>query len=381
MDRRVNILFSIGNIMSIGINEKVIDTLSELTKAESIDPYIDEVKRLYEEYDMSVEIRPLEIQVLSLREKFNNGQLYKLYYALGNQGYESLIYSMINLYQTDRNAAVYAHNLEEVFSTKPNFETVNTILDMLKQDTMEGEGVETLQRYFYDKREEVSPYAEIPKYIVKVDYNTNELPTISEIYYTPHAPVELIVDSIFTQVGEQRIDTDEERKPSDVLVEKLLQMEPDDYLTYILKFQVDLELLQEVRSNHEVFQVVGPSNPYPDTDFSDLENLDLQYGGGRMFTDNTRLESDDYESLETWFTGFCDECGLKIRYYFHAVRLPEFSGGWSGCFCSWKCVRTYLTKTEVMDDPIKEDLIFKVVGEYENMMNDIGIADRDPDDE
>jgi len=49
-------------------------------------------------------------------------------------------------------------------------------------------------------------------------------------------------------------------------------------------------------------------------------------------------DEDDDEPIGHWFTGNCDNCLKKIKKMEYAVRKPIFTGGWNGCFCSFKCV-------------------------------------------
>src|ERR1700722_11669031 len=68
-------------------NEEIIELIAFICQAESIDPYIEHIITLHNRYDMSVEVRPLEVEVLSLREKFPPRSLRNFYYALGDVGY------------------------------------------------------------------------------------------------------------------------------------------------------------------------------------------------------------------------------------------------------------------------------------------------------
>jgi hypothetical protein len=77
-------------------------------------------------------------------------------------------------------------------------------------------------------------------------------------------------------------------------------------------------------------------------------------GGCRMLTCCCRHHDDDVETDEgvrnhhnsdrandiaqSWFTGFCDTCSVKIGHYSHCVRFPVTDGGWIGTYCSLKCI-------------------------------------------
>lgn len=95
----------------------------------------------------------------------------------------------------------------------------------------------------------------------------------------------------------------------------------------------------------------GPSNPYPPFLHDPKQE--------RMFLCTMYLDEDD----ETWFDGSCDECGNRIRKEHHCLRMPLETGGWDGCFCSWKCLENRATENEMdlivkIKDDIQKSLIY-----------------------
>jgi hypothetical protein len=79
----------------------------------------------------------------------------------------------------------------------------------------------------------------------------------------------------------------------------------------------------------------------------DNECLTSLPGGCRMLTCCCRDNEEDFESESTtstpkhpqsWFTGFCDTCSVKIQHYSCCVRFPVTDGGWIGTYCSIKCI-------------------------------------------
>lgn len=114
----------------------------------------------------------------------------------------------------------------------------------------------------------------------------------------------------------------------------------------------------------------GPSNPFPTYMHDPIQE--------RMFLCNVYIPDVDVEdepveqmSQYDWFTGSCDECGQRIRSYHHCLRLPMLTGGWMGCFCSWKCIQDREDSFETNgdeEDPLKvtiQDLIVKIKDEIE----------------
>ena len=88
------------------------------------------------------------------------------------------------------------------------------------------------------------------------------------------------------------------------------------------------------RDDTSLIKYFGPSNPLV---FLTEDNQ----GQDRMLLcdlfDHEPETGDDIP----WFEGHCDQCSLRIKDIQHAVRLPRASGGWEGCFCSWKCAKDY----------------------------------------
>lgn len=101
-----------------------------------------------------------------------------------------------------------------------------------------------------------------------------------------------------------------------------------------------------------LFQEFGPLNSvYSSVPETETDHICVKYGGCRMLLCTeyeTRddigqhidpfLDFDRYPDEYGWFRGACDKCDLIIDRPHYAVRVPLNHGGWSGCYCSWKCV-------------------------------------------
>lgn len=101
----------------------------------------------------------------------------------------------------------------------------------------------------------------------------------------------------------------------------------------------NLSLLQE---NLELFRILGPSNPQINAGVEDFLN-----GQDRMFTCSIYDYDEEEDEFFPWFTGNCLTCMKRIPYYWYALRLPQASGGWSGCYCSFNCAREGLLNEEI----------------------------------
>ena len=78
-------------------------------------------------------------------------------------------------------------------------------------------------------------------------------------------------------------------------------------------------------------RLFGPANRRPEADLTRNDQCSI-YGGCRMFLCQCFTDEDD----ASWFSGYCQICLQKIKYFNWSLRLPRIGGGWSGCYCSFK---------------------------------------------
>lgn len=110
---------------------------------------------------------------------------------------------------------------------------------------------------------------------------------------------------------------------------------------------LNLFKLYEIVLDRKLFLLYGPVNPYINQNWSTLIDedgtLDINkiYGGPRMLLDRSTQPYDESNN-DDWFKNICYFCKKIILKRSHARRIPEFYGGWTGCFCSWTCVRSQL---------------------------------------
>lgn len=109
----------------------------------------------------------------------------------------------------------------------------------------------------------------------------------------------------------------------------------------LLEPYLEKEQLLNLQNDIMIFRILGPANTimFPSLD-------DLQNGGYRMFLNGIFDYDEETGELNDWFVGSCQQCNLKIRVKWHAVRMPRPGGGWVGCFCSMKCVREEINRYE-----------------------------------
>lgn len=191
-----------------------------------------------------------------------------------------------------------------------------------------------VSEYLIEKIKETSEYADEPRHMVSsylrvYDIIPKENIPEVELPKTTEEAFNLIMSGT-ENIGMSEIELDDERKNFYELWPKLPRTE---------KMRLAKEpLIQKYRlslsNNEEMCRIMGPSNPIYGSN-----GEDLKYGGERMLIGRERdyVEQGDY--YVDWFTGSCDECYLKIRKRWHAVRRPMAMGGWFGCYCSWKCCK------------------------------------------
>src|SRR5665648_49086 len=338
-------------------NEEIVALLAFICQAENIAPYSEHVRILRDKYDLTVDVRPLEVEVLSLREQFPMRILRNFYTGLNDQGFHSLIAQVLTYYQEDKSAALYAERLREVFVVQLDDQFITETLQAIENATMEGTGIDAIQRSYRNKLDQVAPYAAIPTWIKEFNIDPETLPHLEEKPVASDLPDDLLADYLLTRADDMGlvIEPEEGSNQKDVLLAMLDQLPKDQREELVSAFKVDQEEIKELQDNPNIFRVYGPVNEYADTDYSELTtldggpNVDVIYGGARMFTDMS--QEYDYENdrpVIDWFRGYCLQCSRRIRSYHHAVRLPHLQGGWSGCYDTWQCVRDFM---ELDEDP------------------------------
>ena len=367
-------------------NEEIVALIAFLCSSDPIIPFVKHVNVLRSKYDMTIELRSIDIEVLSLRQDFPLSAL-RNYYIAANHGYHSLILDTVRGYQSEVNAIVYIRRLEQVFGVQPDYEFIKDLIDFIDTSNMDGPGAVGIRRHYRDILDKISPYQPIPKYIKNFNINIDTLPKL-KAKATATMPIKNIVDFLLDNMTDLDlyIEETDEVKARDVLTQRITKMTPIQRENFLHLFKVDTNDVKKIRGDKDVFRIFGPVNFYPETDFSTLTTEDGEpdanviYGGARMFTD-VSMEY-DYENdlpMDDWFVGYCLQCSNRIRARFHAVREPVLTGGWRGCFCTMDCVRKYIEVDTIHDPDLYNIYMMKIAltKEFETELKGVGIQDRD----
>lgn len=381
-------------------NEDIVDIVSEICRQETVTEYADIIRELVAKYNMDLEMRTFETEILSLRPKFNVLGLRK-YYEVVRESFETIILDAIRGYQSDPQATVYIERLEDAFSHVYEEDFVRDILDYIEK-LGEEDGIVELTKHYKIQLGKISSYAPLPTYINNFNVDRNNLPQLEESDFENLSDYRSLATSILSGLDEINVVVDnqnDEKSAIDLLTNKITQTESSDREESIRN--LTLQKIENLQEDPNIFRIYGPSNPYPDTDYSqiriknqpddyttDLETFkfdgdydpNIVFGGARMFTDMyIEFNDDDELPIDNWFTGVCQQCNSRIKKYHHAVRLPRHGGGWIGCYCSWPCVRENVEETFGNDPDFSTVYKFQIelTNQIEKSLNEIGIQERD----
>ena len=248
-----------------------------------------------------------------------------------------------------------------------------------------------VEEYMVDKIAETAPYAKKPDYVKNYigDYYPeykDKLPTEKELY-------ELADKESKDEIKEENFVMPSNEEAVEILTEGLsrygisfveIEKTKEFLLNEVSKSEErKKELLMPIMENQKqrnletdrlLYWVFGGSNPLVDQNLT-IDAPSYKYGGCRMFLCDLFDYNEEYDFVEDWFTGSCQQCLLRIKHRWYAVRKPRNMGGWEGCFCSWECVRKW--EVEMEDFEMEEDLLTKkLIDIYEEKTNKVGIQDR-----
>jgi len=248
--------------------------------------------------------------------------------------------------------------------------------------------------FLYLKVAEVMSYHEIPSWVKDfTSQGRTPVMTIGDINISDSIQ---ITDQIDLQTLPTYIDSSfelDEPAPVDLSDSKLMELiekysTDPDYTSFIRKnlklissderFSLiqqwlGVENMDKNRDDTLLFRLYGPSNPligeWSDSDAS-----------SRMFQSLVIFNGDD-DNLDNqpldWFGGYCEFCLRKIRRRWHAVRQPNESGGWTGCYCSWKCVSDGMATPETFDGLSDNSVVTKsLIKLFNDQLHTYGIQDR-----
>lgn len=415
---------SINNLKEQNLsNDDIIEILSDILESDEIYNYEEEIKFLSDKFNDFYSDMPLSMILINDRVRYKIPELIK-YFIIMETPYILLHILNVKHNRDDPDILTYYDRINDIYSHIPDKNEINDIrrkiedvqreiidaenklLDLndngtdtndqlVRNNQINGKALYTMIRHLDELELEYNEYAPIPKYIDKFDIDLENLPEYSERILNINNN-EQIADVMLEDVNNAGFDMNGENKRQK-LINILNRLNEGNKEYLISQMTVDYEQLILLRKNKDLTRLYGPVNVRLDDDYKifDIENLhEYRLGGPRMFLD-TRMEYDETtdDNTDEWFTGNCANCERRIRYYFHAVREPYFSGGWRGCYCSWDCVYedvTAILKVNI-DPEDKENTIdlltedtrknievtVTLINVYAKWIDEVGIADRD----
>jgi hypothetical protein len=262
-----------------------------------------------------------------------------------------VIYELIEINQTE----------EEVLAAKKAFQVFGyqkpETLKSLIEFSQEKKNV-FMENFLWFLFEEVSPFAEFPSWVR--DFGLKNPPEIQEYKHNLKFEEPLDAGDIINKLKQLGIEFEDEKQAKKHIKEKLeYGYKEDDVFTTVF----NKKLFEELYYDENLFRWFGPDNP------TELESL-------RMFDSYVYDYEDDTDQIKDWFSGFCNNCHLRIRRRVHSLRIPMPSGGWLGCYCSFKCLREGVKNLEYES---KEFLLIvhAMVDILEDEIMTIGIQDRE----
>jgi len=260
-------------------------------------------------------------------------------------------------------------------------EQLFTTYDIIREHAFEQDNAR-VEAYAIAKMQETSPYADIPDWVK--NYREGEpLPTEEQLdkyaleNYTGKAQFEIppddeaveLLTAGLSHMGISIGEIDDVKEYLRLQLSTSTRMEKIAMLSPVMENQANLMLTGEA----DLFRIYGPANPLVGQDLT-LPGKSNMYGGCRMILCDIFDYNEEFDFVEDWFTGACQQCHFRIRHPWHAIRRPRPHGGWEGIFCSFKCLRTYI----IPDEP---DLITnQLINDFEKDFNSVGIQERVPRD-
>lgn len=262
---------------------------------------------------------------------------------------------------------------DKIFGKQP-YETYKLIYTHANQ--IENDNV---AEYAEMKMEETAPYAPIPTWVknyrntpLLINSELSETVEVGDIPFnipSDEEAVELLTNGL-SHLGISIAEVDQAK----FFLLRRLAVSTRAEKIELLKPIMENKANQILGSDTVLFQIFGPSNPLVDQDLT-LNTPSSKYGGGRMLISDNFDYNEEFDYVEPWFKGACDQCHLRIRHFWHAVRRPRSHGGWLGCFHNFDCVRQAVHWEGEEPDLLAHELI----NIFEKQTNEIGIQDRLPD--
>lgn len=231
--------------------------------------------------------------------------------------------------------------------------------------------------FLFQLKKSTSQSIEKPKWIIS--YNIDDTTINSEAHILMEQIKDIKISDDFTDdlydMFLEFLDTsdilyDDDRVVIDMISEVSLTTK-QIFLKKLLEYKIHEDTTDEL----ELQRLYGMRNRFNNDDF-DMDEYKEQIYAEHMMTCTTYNDENGFDGgyfrIYDWFTGSCEFCGLKINNRRYSVRKPHKWGGWTGCYCSWQCVR---------DDsydvyPLKIDtqpLTNFLVDHFETKLNQVGL--------
>jgi len=257
---------------------------------------------------------------------YNFPRLLKYVLSLSDNNFKDMIYPYIIRNVNDITTQLICASLDSCFESK--YEDYKFLYDASIDINI------NVARYMKARLVSMNEYANIPFY-VKIQKDKMDFDSLVQKWTPRKIPI---------------------LKEKD-LIEYLYQKAKDNFsfstneensFKQDLTNNIDIQQLSKIKFWEEYnnnnadlfFRLFGFSNA--SEDILDGESTCTKFGGCRMFLCQcySREEGIDYEI--DWFTGYCNECGIRIRNRTHALRLPKLGGGWQFCFCTFHCIKNHI---------------------------------------
>jgi len=360
--------------------------------SEEIGKYKGHIDVLRSKYDKDSAIRDLEVEIFGWSpyyqrdikyRAFDLARLNNFFYLSPDLAFEDMVIKIITQYPADPDAVLHLRNLMKIYNVENlDLELIKQIYDIIYENPngpseadieteaedqtiiLQGAGINGIKRFLDEVIPESFGYADPPSYMrqlsEKIDVeefaDTSTLPTVSYVINIDQS-VDQIAAEVIDQTKEYGITilSDDgkteisDEKITDKVKSKISEMPAYKKVSLINDSNLDIKKLVDVIFDRRLFMLTGPVNPYIIQDWTSIRDsngsfdINKIYGGPRMLLDNsTQSEKEDDNLSDSWFLGHCQWCMKRIMKIWFGVRIPEFYGGWSGCFCSWDCVRGQL---------------------------------------
>lgn len=240
-------------------------------------------------------------------------------------------------------------------------------------------GNNEIYNFLITKLQETAPFSPVPLWVK--NFTGGPIPIQSQLvipqfkpseFQVPYTNIDSVVDLLTEGMANQGLSFEDIEQAKSTL-RGLFAVADTQTKIDLLRPIYDIRAAEDLQNNVELFRLLGPSNPIYDADLPLL-----QYGGYRMLQSNDFDYDEEFGYIVDWFTGFCQSCNLRIRYRWHALRMPLEFGGWKDCYCSFPCMRKSLNDDEIRQG--RPNIVVRtMLDTIEQQLLHNGIQDRLPD--